>query len=182
MGAKSQAGTEEIRVKLKLFELYLIPAILHGLTELGRILTREIEEIKRIQSKALKQLLQVPISTSTAEALMETGIWPAKEYFQYSTMMLHHSLINSEEERIAKNIVKEQCKYNLQQTFYSRVNSITKETGVDIKVAEKLRKSEWKKLIKQKIKGNIKKRLWDQMGKKQNQEQLKMKNGKGKYT
>ena len=139
MGVKSQAETEEIRVKLKLFELYLIPAILHGLTELGRILTREIEEIKRMQSKALKQLLQVPIST--AEALMETGIWPAKEYLQYSTMMLHHSVINSEEERIAKNIVKEQCKYNLQQTFDSRVNSITKETGVDIKVAEKLRKS-----------------------------------------
>ena len=29
--AKSQVGTEEIRVKLKLFELCLMPAILHGL-------------------------------------------------------------------------------------------------------------------------------------------------------
>ena len=79
---------------------------------------------------------------------METGIWPPKEYLQYSTMMLYHSIINSEEERIAKNIVKEQRKYNLQQTFYSRVNSISKETGVDIKGAEKLRKSAWKKSIK----------------------------------
>ena len=31
IGAKSQVGTEEIRVKLKLFELCLMPAILHGL-------------------------------------------------------------------------------------------------------------------------------------------------------
>ena len=31
IGTKSQVGTKEIRVKLKLFKLCLIPAILHGL-------------------------------------------------------------------------------------------------------------------------------------------------------
>ena len=81
-------------------------------------------------------------------------------------MMLYHSIINSEEEHIAKNIGKEQHKYNLQQTFYSRAHSISKETGVDIKAAEKLRNSAWKILIKQKIKGNIQKRLRDEMGQK----------------
>ena len=166
IGAKSQVGTEEIRVKLMLFELCLMPAILHGLVAWGRIITRKIEEIERLQSKELKQLLQVPISTSTAGALMETGVWPAKEYLQYSTMKLYHSIINSEEEHIAKYIVKEQRKYNLQQTFYSRTHSISKETGVDIKAAEKLRNSAWKILIKQKIKRNIQKRLWDEMGQK----------------
>ena len=38
----------------------------------------------QMQSKALKQLLQVPVSTSIARVLMETGIWPAKEYVQYN--------------------------------------------------------------------------------------------------
>ena len=123
-------GTEEIRVKLKVFEFCLMPAIQHGLAAWGRIMQR----------KALKQLLQVPISTSTAHVLMKTGIWLAKEYLQYSTMMLCHSIINSEEECIAKIIVKEQRKCNLQQTFYSRVHSISKETRVDVKAAEKLRK------------------------------------------
>ena len=133
-------GTEEIRVKLKVFEFCLMPAIQHGLAAWGRIMTREVEEIERMQRKALKQLLQVPISTSTAHVLMETGIWLAKEYLQYSTMMLCHSIINSEEECIAKIIVKEQRKCNLQQTFYNRVHSISKETRVDVKAAEKLRK------------------------------------------
>ena len=133
-------GTEEIRVKLKLFELCLMPAILHGIAARGRIFTREID---RMQSKELKQLQQVPISTSTTGVLIETGIWAAMEYLQYSTMMLYHGIINSEE-RVAKNIDKVQRKYNLQQTFYSRVNSVSKETGVDTKAAEKLRKSAWK--------------------------------------
>ena len=77
-------------------------------------------------------------------------------------MMLHHSIVNSEEERLANNKVKEQSKCNLRQTLCSRANSVNKETGVDIKAAEKLRKSAWKELIEQKIKGNIQ-RLAEEM-------------------
>ena len=50
-----------------------MPAVLHGLAAWGRIMTREIEEIERMHSKALKQLLQVPISTSTAGVLKASG-------------------------------------------------------------------------------------------------------------
>ena len=64
--------------------------------------------------------------------------------------MLYHSVINSEEERRVKNVYKEQRKYNPEQTFYSRFNSIIKETVVDIKAVEKVRKAAWKKLIKRK--------------------------------
>ena len=77
-------------------------------------------------------------------------------------MMLHHSIVNIKEERLANNKVKEQSKCNLRQTLCSRVNSVNKETGVDIKAAEKLRKSAWKELIEQKIKGNIQ-RLAEEM-------------------
>ena len=55
---------------------------------------RNKREIERMQSKALKQLLQVSTSTSAAGVLMETGIGSAKEYLQDSTMMLiYHSII-----------------------------------------------------------------------------------------
>ena len=60
-------GTEEIRVKLKLFELCLMPAILHRLAAWGMIMTREIEETERMESEALKELLQVPISNQLQE-------------------------------------------------------------------------------------------------------------------
>ena len=41
-------------------------------------MTKETDEIERMQSKALRQLLQVPISTSTTGVLMDTWKWPAK--------------------------------------------------------------------------------------------------------
>ena len=62
IGAKNQVGTEEIAVKLKLFELWLMPAMQYWLAAWRRILTREPDKIEIMQSKALKQLLQVPIS------------------------------------------------------------------------------------------------------------------------
>ena len=102
---------------------------------------KDNDERNRRNRKNAKQSTQtvtasrlVPISTSAAGVLTETGIWPAKEYLQYSTMILYNGIINSEEEHIytAKNIVKEQRKYNLQQTFDNRVHSISKETGVDV--------------------------------------------------
>ena len=43
--------------------------------------------------------------TVAASPNINIGIRPAKEYLQQSTMMLYHSIINSEEERIAKNKV-----------------------------------------------------------------------------
>ena len=45
---------EEIRVKLNLFKLCLMSAILHGLATWGRIFARDIDEIERMQSKYLK--------------------------------------------------------------------------------------------------------------------------------
>ena len=63
----------------------------------------EKRNIRKIENaKQSTQLLQVPKSTSIAGVLMETGIWPAKEYLQYSTMMLYHSIINVEEELVVK--------------------------------------------------------------------------------
>ena len=49
-----------------------------------------------------------------------------KEYLQYSTMMLYHSIMNSEEERIAKNIVKEQHKYDFSKLFRAEFNQSAK--------------------------------------------------------
>ena len=57
--------------------------------------SRETDKTERMQRKGLKQLLQVPISTSFTGVLKKTGLWPAKEYLEYSTMMLCHNILTS---------------------------------------------------------------------------------------
>ena len=100
--------------------------------------------------------MQFLISTSTAGTLTETDIWSVKEHLQQNTKVLCQNVISSEEQRMANKIVKEQFKYNIEQIFYSRIKSVSKETTVDIKARETMSKPSRKKLIKQKIKKNTK--------------------------
>ena len=79
VGAKHQVGKEEIRVKLKLYETCLMPALLYGLEAWGKIDKDEMNEIEKIQGRALKRIFNLPISASYIGLIMETGTWPADQ-------------------------------------------------------------------------------------------------------
>ena len=84
---------------------------------------------------------------------METAIWPAKERIEYSTLMLIHSIINSNKERISQKIILEQRKKGMPNTLYDRGNKeIGQSVGIIIYQAVKMKKSAWKSEVKPKIK------------------------------
>ena len=87
-----------MKVKIKLFETCLMPAIIYGLEVWGRISATEMKKISKIQVSALKQILHLPKLTPNIGILYETGIWPIKERIEYSTMMFFHSIMKSDDE------------------------------------------------------------------------------------
>ena len=87
-----------MKVKIKLFETCLMPAIIYGLEVCRRITAKEMKEISKIQVSALKQILHLPKSTPNIEILYEAGIWPIKSRIEYSIMILFHSIMNSDDE------------------------------------------------------------------------------------
>ena len=95
--------------------------------------------------------------------LMETGIWPAKERIEYSTLMLIHRIINSNKERISEKIILEQRKKGMTNTLYERAREIGESIGKNIDQAEKMKKSTWKREVKTKIKEKIQQRLADDL-------------------
>ena len=97
---------------------------------------------------------------------METGIWPAEQKIEYATMMLYHNVKNSDEERVIKQIVKEQEKNKYINTFHQRVKRIAEDLDIDIDKATTTRKSAWKKEVKERIMIKIKNRLADEMNQK----------------
>ena len=48
IGAKTQVGREEVRVKLKLFETCLIPALLYGMEAWQKLSKAEIQHLEKI--------------------------------------------------------------------------------------------------------------------------------------
>ena len=68
---------------------------------------------------------------------METGIWPAKERIEHSTLMIIHSIINSNKERISQKIILEQRKKGMTNTLYERAKEIGESIGMNKDKAEK---------------------------------------------
>ena len=79
---------------------------------------------------------------------METGIWPAKERIEYSTLILIHSIINSYKERISQKIILEQGKKGMPNTLYERAEEIGEGIGMSTDQAVKMMKIDIEKRSK----------------------------------
>ena len=158
VGAKHQVGKEEIRVKLKLYETCLMPALLYGLEAWEKIGKDEKNEIEKIRGRTLKRIFNLPISTSHTGLIMEIGTWPANQRIQCNKMMFYHNIMNSVYKRVARKILAEPSKSNHKNTMISKVRKIAQEIGVKIKNVESVSKSKWKKPVKEKIGKSIEER------------------------
>ena len=90
--AKRQVGNEEMRVELKLYETGLMSPLLYGLEGWRKTGKDEVNEIEKIQERALKRYstFQYQHRTSYVVLIVATFTWPASRRMQYSTMMLYY--------------------------------------------------------------------------------------------
>ena len=116
-GAKSQAEKEEVRVKLKLFETCLLPALLYGMEAWKRLSKTEVQDLEKLKTKALKRIFSLPITTPYTGLIIETKVWPAEKRMNYISLMLYHNNINSSKIRLVKQIIQEQRTQNHQNTL-----------------------------------------------------------------
>ena len=117
---KTQVGKEEVRVKLKLFERCLMPALLYGMEAWKKLSKAEIQHVCKIHGKALKKIFNVPITTPFIRLINETRVWPAEHRINSSSLMLYHNIINSSKERLVKQIIQEQRAQNHQTPFMKK--------------------------------------------------------------
>ena len=115
-----------------------MPELLYGLEAWGKIDKDEMNEIEKIQRRALKRIFNMPISTSYIGLIMETDTWPANQRIQYSIMMLYHNIMNSDHKRVARKIIAEQAKSNHKNTMISKVKQIAQEIRLKIKNVENM--------------------------------------------
>ena len=132
IGGNTQVGKEEVRVKLKLFETCLMPALLYGMEAWKKLSKAEIQNIEKIQGKALKRIFSLPITTPYIGLVIETGVSPVEQTINYSSLMLYHNIINSSKDRLVKQIIQEQRAQNHSNTFYDKVRTIAEELNLKL--------------------------------------------------
>ena len=74
IGAKTQVGKEEVRVKLKLFETCLMPALLYGMEAWKKLSKAEIQHLEKIQGTVLKRIFHLPVTIPYIGLIIETGV------------------------------------------------------------------------------------------------------------
>ena len=138
-------------------------ALAYGMEAWANRRSVEIREIEKVQGKALKRILQLPVSTTCTDIIMETGIWPAEQKLQYATMMLYHNIKNSDDNRKVKQVVEEQEQSQFKNTFYQKVQKIAKDLQIDISDVTSTSKLKWKKKVKGKAIDRTRKRMKEDM-------------------
>ena len=113
---------------------------------------------KKSKVKALKRIFNQPIITPFIGLIIETGVWPAEQKMNYSSLMLYHNIIKSSKDRLVKQIIQEQRAQNHQNT-YDEVRIIAKELNIKLEAAVTMKKLEWKRTVKYKVQNKIQERV-----------------------
>ena len=77
--------------------------------------------------------------------------------------MLYYNIINSSKDRLVKQIIQEQRAQNHQNTFHEKVRTIAEELNIKLETAVTMKKSEWKRTVKDKAQNKIQKRKEKEM-------------------
>ena len=111
------------------------------------------EKLDSIQRRLLRGIYGLPKSTPYWGMLYELDIIPIRLHITYKRLMVYHNMMNSDDERVAKRIIKEQERREYKECWFGNMQEEAKEIGM--KVNEKAvlgkPKSVWKKEVKAKI-------------------------------
>ena len=83
---------------------------------MGENIKKWEQAIENIQNQSLKKILELPVTTPSTGLLMETGICPAKERIEYSTLMLIHQ--QQQRKDITKDYFRTEKEGNAKHTVW----------------------------------------------------------------
>ena len=109
-GDVNKVGEIAIEVRLKIYEMVVVPTLYANIETWSHIKEAERNELEKIQGKILKGMFNLPQSTPYWGILAETGIWPIMCKIEYKKIMLFQNIIQSEEKRLIKEIVEDQIR------------------------------------------------------------------------
>ncbi len=80
-----------------------------------------------------------------------------KERVAYKKFMILQQILNSKTERLCKKVIDAQKKMGYKQCWYSEIEEDAKRYDIELNAVTKMKKSDWKKMIKIQLKKDIEK-------------------------
>ena len=175
-------GRYELNAKLLVYESTVIKSLYYNIETWTNLRKSDAEQLEILQGQVLKGMLGLPKATPYWGILYELDILPINLVLSYRKLMLYHSIMNSDDRRVIKDLLREQEKSQYKACWYGNVREEGERLGVVVseEVVVGILKSQWKKEVKQKIRVAYNRKL-----KEKKEESKKMrflhKNGKNTY-
>ena len=177
----TRIGKWEIEAKKLIYETLAIHSIYYNIETWTNLRKIDTEKLIIIQGKVLRGLFGLPKSTPYWGVLYELDIMPIMVALTYKKLMFYHNIVNSDDNRIVKALVKEQEMSGNRDCWVG--NIMEEARSLDIKVSEETvkgkPKSTWKKEVKSKIRVAVEKELEE---KKKDYKKLRFLKKKGNDT
>jgi hypothetical protein len=150
---RKKIGKFEWEAKRLIYEHQAVPAVFFNIEVRTNFRKSDVENLERIQGKLLKGMYGMPKTTPYWGMLYELDVMPITFLITYKRMMLYHNIVNSEDDRIIKHIVKNQEASGHEGNWYGNLRREGQAVGIDAK-EESVKgkaKSVWKKEVKSQI-------------------------------
>ena len=154
MCSQDKLGKLEWEGKKTVYDDQLVHALFHNTEAWTNLRKSDWEKLESIQGKLLRGIFGMPKTTPYWGMLYELDIIPIKLHTTYKRLMVYHNMMNSDDERVAKSIIKEQEKSKYKECWFGNMQEEAEEIGMRVNegaVLGKL-KSKWKEEVKKKIK------------------------------
>ena len=169
-GSYERVGAADTGVRLLLLETVVKPTLLFNTETWVNITNEEMEAIDRGHYQVLRKIFEQKKNTPYYGILMEIGHWPYSLVVVYKRMMYFHHLIHSDDRRIARKLILNQMEGKGKgKTWYEhgvkqwlvKLDMVVRSESEMLEI----KKSTWKKEVKEKIEELVKKKL-EEEGKK----------------
>ena len=151
--SQNKLGIYEWDGKKIVYKAQITPAVFHNIEAWTNLRKTDWEKMETLQGKILRGIYGLPKSTPYWGLLHELNIIPIKLLITYKRLMVYHNLMNSDDDRVAKHIVREQEKSGYEECWFGNVKREGEGIGIEVNekaVLGKL-KSRWKKQVKRKV-------------------------------
>ena len=154
-GSTYQVGRMAIEIRIKLYKTVVFPSVFYAMETWSNVTQKDLEEVEKIQGEILKGLFELRISTPYWGVLAETGLWPVKEMLRLKRLMLCQNIVNSEDDRIVKQIVRDQFDDPYPKCWGQIILDDCEILNINKEFMWTKTKTEFKSIVKEKIKLKI---------------------------
>ena len=156
-GSYQKVGNCDTQVRKTLIETTVIPSVLANTETWTEVTCGGLAMLNKEQYKMMRTAYEMPKGTPYYGLINVTGMWPFSFTVMYKQLMWYHTLIHSEDSRIAKQILMKQLQNENDESWARQVREWAGSLNVNLKIKEeeKQNNAAFKKHTKEQIRKQI---------------------------